>query len=661
MKKIGNLLIFVCSLMTAFAAQAANAKLELRMNPSDGIVRQGERFEVYLIVQSTDEFEAQIQDREFPPQIKLLDASSTGQSFSTRARPGPNGMEYEKSITNQYRLLFEAARVGKFEFPPIQVKVDEQLLSSSNIKMEVLPASAAPRQRPQQQQQRQLNPFDDGDESDPFQQLLKQRNQMLEEMQRQMRGGGGFNSFDQDEQQNIPQKKLDINPRDSFFVNLEVDKTTAYEGEQVTANWYLYTKTSIVSLDRVKFPDLKGFWKEIIQEIPQLNFSPEIVNGELYQKALIASHALFPIKPGQAVIDEFKIKSKTRSNSSFNGGITESTRSSRRQVISVLPLPIDNKPLTFSGAVGRFQVQMHLEGITFPAQQPFTVRIRFEGSGNAKLIELPPIEWPASFEVFDTKSDAKFSVDGSSYKEFEVLLIPKQEGKFQIPAVRFSYFDPQTKTYETKSTEPIDIEITKGQGANAMNPIKNSAASSDKKSDAEVVIQPILEWPQNSVFAVFGVSTWAEARWSVFAGMSTTCVLGFLIMILLELSKIHRKPSLKMQLQMRFTELKKSHSAKNERRTITQSLNVIYLLLAAMAQEKSANQEWGALIDKVPINLRDKFEKKLAELFEYFQIIGFAPESAREMTLKNKDLAKAISELETVSQDIVQDLPKEPT
>lgn len=652
-------MVFSFPVIIAQTLHAAQTKLEIRMNPADGIVRQGERFEVYLTVQSTEEFEAQIQDREYPEQIRLVDASFGGQSFSTRGRAGPSGMEYEKSVTNQYRFLFEAAKVGKFEFPSIQIKVDEQVLSSSTQKMEVLPAGSKPRLQPQQRNQ-PANPFDSDDEGDPFSQLLKQRNQMLEEMQRQLRGGGGFNSMDQAESQQIPQKQLDINPRDAFFVHLDVDKTQAFEGEQVTANWYLYTKTSIVSLDRVKFPDLKGFWKEIIQEIPQLNFSPEIVNGEVYQKALIASHALFPIKPGQAVIDEFKIKSKTRTNSAFNGGISEMTRSSRRQIIQVLQLPVDKKPLNFSGAVGQFQVQTHLEGISFPAQQPFTVRIRFEGSGNAKLIELPPIEWPTAFEVFDTKSDAKFAVDGTSFKEFEVLLIPKQEGKFQIPAIHFVYFDPKTKSYENKSTEPIEIEITKGSGSNALNPSKSSAPSPEKKAEQDALIQPILEWPQHSVFALVGASHWPEARWSVFAGIGGLSVLGFFVIIILELGRIRRKPSLKMQLQLRFVELKKSFSSKNERRTITQAINILYLLLAAMAQEKSANQEWSALIDKVPINLRDKFEKRLTESFDYFQIIGFAPESARKMTLANKKLDTAIAELETVSQEIIQDLPKEP-
>jgi hypothetical protein len=667
MKKTGRLnfeglkcFLFALVLL-ATSLVSAETKMEIYTNPEDGIVAQGERFEAYLTIRSDEDIRADIQDRDFPEQIRLLEASNLGQSFSTRASAGPNGLVYEKTVINQYRFLFEALKTGKFEFPPIQVKVNDQLLSTLPFKMEVRSAGTAPRPQARGRQKPPNNPFGIDDEDDPFNQFLKEKNKMLEEMRRQLgRGnGGGFNAFDQADPQQIPKRQLDINPRDSFFVLLDVDKTEAFEGEQVTANWYLYTKTNILSLDRVKFPDLKGFWKEIIQEIPQLNFSPEIVNGEMYQKALIASHALFPIKPGQAVIDEFKIKSKASSRGSFNGGVIEATRSSKRQVIKVLPLPEEKRPPTFSGAVGQFQVQTHLEGVSFPAQQPFTVKIRFEGQGNAKTIELPPIQWPPSFEVFDTKSDAKFAVNGTSYKEFEVLVIPRLEGKFQLPAIQFSYFDPESKSYQTKSTEPIDLEITKSLGGGGTNSSKTSAAANGKKEGLENLFQPILEWPENSLLQILGASTWPEARWSVFAGVGGMSILGVMLFFFIELGKVARRPSFKVQIQLRFVELKKSLANKNERRAVTQSINVIYMLLASMAQEKSANQEWNGLIDKVPMNLRSKFEKRLSDLFEYFQIIGFAPESARQMTLNVKNLRDAVTELEVVSLEIINDLPKE--
>ena len=64
-----------------------------------------------------------------------------------------------------------------------------------------------------------------------------------------------------------------IDPKDAFFIQAEVDKSEAYVGEQVTASWYLYTRGMIRDLDTLKYPALKGFWKEDIRNrhAPQLH------------------------------------------------------------------------------------------------------------------------------------------------------------------------------------------------------------------------------------------------------------------------------------------------------------------------------------------------------------------------------------------------------
>ena len=51
---------------------------------------------------------------------------------------------------------------------------------------------------------------------------------------------------------------------DAFFIKVEVDKTVAYEGEQIIASWYLYTRRQITDIDTLKYPSLNGFWKEEI-------------------------------------------------------------------------------------------------------------------------------------------------------------------------------------------------------------------------------------------------------------------------------------------------------------------------------------------------------------------------------------------------------------
>lgn len=652
----------------------SQTRVEIEMNPSDGVVQVGERLEIYLNVISSKRFDAEIAPPKLPPQLTLLDSSSNGQSFASQASMINGRLETKVTASQAFRFLISADEVGRVQFPSLQVNVDGEIISSSPLTIQITEKTNAPsakpnRQNPNRGNPRNLDPFGGEDETDTFSQLLREQEKMMDEMRRQMGIGGGLGNppggsgvFGQG---GIPEKQIsNVNPRDAFFVHLEVSKEEVFEGEQITANWYLYARNPIVSLDRVKFPDLKGFWKEIIQEIPQLNFTPELVNGQMYQKALLASHALFPIKAGQAVIDDFKIKAKTRSNSVFNGGVTESTRASKRLVIKVLPLPLDSRPASFSGAVGQFQIQTNLDGLSFPAGQPFTLRLRFEGQGNAKLIELPPITWPDGFEIFDTKSDARFSVDGTSYKEFEILVIPKNEGNFEIPRITFSYFDPNLQTYDSKTTEAIPIEITKAQPNQS-----NTRSKKESTSEPALEPQPILIWPESKVMGVIGfifgksdsVSTWKEVKWEVFATVGTSTALILFVFGFLDFLKVRRRPTLKEQLKIRFALIDRASAAKDEKSTTTQSINLIYLLLASMAQEKSANQEWSALIEKVPLNLREKFERPLSDHFEYFQLVGFAPEGARLEALKTKPLASQVQDLKRVSTEIIDALPREQT
>ena len=87
---------------------------------------------------------------------------------------------------------------------------------------------------------------------------------------------------------------------------MDVDKKRAYVGEQITANIYLYTRGQIRDIDTLKYPSLKGFWKEDLDLATRLNFESVEVSGVLYQRALLVSYALFPIKAGKAVANRMR-------------------------------------------------------------------------------------------------------------------------------------------------------------------------------------------------------------------------------------------------------------------------------------------------------------------------------------------------------------------
>ncbi|HWU45055.1 MAG TPA: BatD family protein, partial [Bdellovibrio sp.] len=391
---------------------------------------------------------------------------------------GARGMEFETQRRKEFLYMLAPKQAGTLSVPSFEVVVGGKVYRTQPIVIKISQGGggqAQQQQRPSKKSGPGLprmphgfeDPFEDMDraEEEIFNQLLQQRQRLMQQMQQQEPGNlppdnfyGALNGG----MKNPAYRSLPTNPNEAFFISVELDKTEAYEGEQITANWYVYTRGQMETLDRLKFPDLRGFWKEIIEEVPAIQFTEELVNGVPWKKALLASHALFPIKAGTAVVDEYKIKSRVRlpaQGYGFLGKPYEYTKSSARIPIKVKPLPTEGRPSDFSGAVGQFELHATVENPTVPVNQPFSLKVRFEGAGNAKLIDLPPLNLPGILEQYDTKSDAKFFKNGRSFKEFEVLVIPRQEGDITLPALSVSMFDPSTSKYYTRKTQPIVLKV----------------------------------------------------------------------------------------------------------------------------------------------------------------------------------------------------------
>jgi len=653
MIKIGNLkksILFVLFFMSQWAVAAESLKVEIEPE-APGL---GDQVNIVITVQSNDDFESSQPQVPDIAGFKILKAQNLGQSSSSRMNFVNGKTEFSKTVTQQFLLSYQAVKQGSVTIPAFNVSVNGKTLSTAPQKIMVGAKSSASNTQkvPGRPRYQQDDPFADDD--DMFSQLMKQREKMIEDLQKQMGipsgPGGGRRQFGQNGTgRQMPSVTLDVNMNEAFFLLLETDKKSAYEGEQITANWYLYTRGQIESLDRAKFPDLKGFWKEIIEEVPALQFEEVLVNNVPYRRALLASHALFPIKAGTVAIDEFKIKAKVRIPTQFGwGDLNEYTKASKRLPINVLPLPLENRPQSFSGAVGQFQIQTQIEGLQFPAEQPISLKVRFEGQGNAKLIELPAIAWPDGLEVYDTKSDAKFYKNGQSYKEFEILLLAHKQGEIKIPQINFSYFDPVQKQYITKSTEEFAIKITepaKGQ---------NTESFKSKKDDPHTAT---IERKFLPIVELSGAAfSWSQFRWSILSVLSILIIFGLSLQPLLQFRYLNNSPDLKHKVSAKMKLVDAAVQAQDYKKIGSECVNLLYLLVSALAQEKTASEDWVALVYKMPENHRQKYEKQLGELFDYFQTVGFAPDSLRQQMLDQKAIHEMVLNLRSAAGKITDEL-----
>jgi hypothetical protein len=526
----------------------------------------------------------------------------------------PSGSQFKTVRSTHFHYMLQPQRVGDLVIGAAEVVVGGKAYLTQPIRIRVEKGAGGgvqPRGLGQGQLPNAFPPgFLDEEEEDLFTQLLR-------------RGAPPAASGS---------RTLPINPNEAFFIQVEADKSEAYVGEQITVSWYLYTRGQIKDLDTLKYPSLKGFWKEDIEIATHLNFSQEVVNGLPYKKALLASFALFPIKEGTAIIDEYKAKCTvvpsldTFTSGAFGRGFSF-TKSSQPLKVTVKPLPNEGRPADFSGAVGDFEVSARVEDRSVVANQPFTFKIRFEGKGNAKMIDIPPFQPPETMELYDTQKEAKFFRSGTSYKDFGLLLIPRREGEFLIPPISVSVFNPQTRRYVSKVTESVRVFVGQGVGLpSGGQGISMDAAGRDSQSRSYA---PELQNQVRNNRSLFPGQQVASAF--LFMSAVTCAVLSLVGLILLwrarvELGWGEKRKDLMRQLRLRLRRTD-AHIAKGDWRSVgVEMTNIVYYVLGEISGEGGANVELEKLMLKAPPSVRRELAEPLAKQMEIFQILSFAPE-----------------------------------
>ena len=142
----------------------------------------------------------------------------------------------------------------------------------------------------------------------------------------------------------------------------------------------------------------------------------------------------------------------------------------------VLPVPTTDQPADYRGAVGRYQIVAAAEPKSVTAGDPITLTLGITGDGPLELIQAPPLHdiesLAADFQVTD-QSLAGFVQDETKF--FVTTIRPRSDSVTQIPAIPFSFFDPNKKAFETVYSKPIDISVEKAEAFQLDSIVSNSA------------------------------------------------------------------------------------------------------------------------------------------------------------------------------------------
>jgi hypothetical protein len=631
--------------VTSFGAVSVAVSIEPRE------VSVGQQFELYLEIKSDSSVEVN------PPEIKAGRAVQVlgvnqQESYSSSFSFG-SGQDHQSESTKTiiYRLV--ATEKGEHTINLADLKVDGRIYKTSAPTIRV---SDQPRR--EKNRKKTKNPeddlFDQFETNDPF--------SRLDQMERRLKGlfgsmGGGFGQQRQNDD-SIPQKKIEHIPNETMFVLTESDKKSVYVGEQLTVEWYVYVKGSIANIDRTLFPELKGFWKEPIDEVPALQFFPEIVNGKMYYKALVARHALFPIAPGKQSIDGFQIQAQVRPMESVDPLVTAKSASQKLEV-NVKPLPAEGRPANFTGGVGNYEVIGTIDSETLQINQPFSYRVRVEGLGNARQIELPQIQWPSGIEVYSSRSEGKFFKNGRSYREFEVLLVPRKSGDFQLPEVQLGFFEPESSRYYVKGVQGALVHVSATEKDSPKNEVRDFGK---KESPRDVKVETDgseFQWfPQINFNRTLGARL--ESLTVPIAIVTLVLIGAFVVASVMMARPLRRGENLWTKIDMkmnaiegRIQDLQDLEAYRNTGRDV---LNVLNLALGGVAESSHLTIE--RILDSMSPVFRRKHETRIMQEFQYFETLAFAPDEMLKALMKREELKTRFEQIKTVMNELKLENPE---
>lgn len=261
----------------------------------------------------------------------------------------------------------------------------------------------------------------------------------------------------------------------------EISNSNPYVGESISVVYKIYVdvnKVSVRNTREVESPSFNGFWNQNI-EVKQWEPKEGSFQGKPHRYAIIKKTVLIPQKSGKLTIDPMEIEisagvpigrrdlfgNMISNNTSF-------TATTGKRIVNVKPLPVSNKPIDFTGAVGEYNFNVTSSKTELKANESAQIKVEVTGKGNLKLVGLPKIETPDGLEIYEPEHKEKIvtsleGLRGSIYDQYTI--VPQYRGKFKIPPVSFSYFSLQDKTYKTINSDAIIIDAPQGKVSSSVD------------------------------------------------------------------------------------------------------------------------------------------------------------------------------------------------
>ena len=197
----------------------------------------------------------------------------------------------------------------------------------------------------------------------------------------------------------------------------------------------------------------------------------------------------------------------------FNSGIQQRVAlSAPEQTLTVLPLPTVDRPASFTGAVGAYQMAVSAGPTNVAVGDPITIRVQINGRGALDAFTLPDQPAWKEFKAYPptvkTETTGDLGLEGT--KSFEQIVVPQNTEIKELPPFDFAYFNPDTRRYETLHQAALPIIVRPSGATPTPTVAANGQAAQNTKPTQDIVhIKPRLGSVGRSE------TVWVKSTWFI--------------------------------------------------------------------------------------------------------------------------------------------------
>jgi len=253
------------------------------------------------------------------------------------------------------------------------------------------------------------------------------------------------------------------------FLKLAPAKNEVYVGEVLPLEIRLYARQG--NLKQPPQLNQDGF---TVGKLVQQPLTKTLIENQ-YHSLLVYKTFVIPAKTGKLTLGPATmLLAVPRPNARVNvfGEIIdwmEANLASEPLTIDVRPLPTNNVPPDFNGAVGNYALNATFSTNAVTVGDPITLSVQIAGRGPIESLSLSsPDKW-RDFKIYPpitrVETSDQFGLEGT--KTFEQVVIPENAEVKELPELTFSFFDPERKGYRTVTHPATPITVHPASAAPA--------------------------------------------------------------------------------------------------------------------------------------------------------------------------------------------------